>query len=167
VVADIVALSSASGIGMGFAFQHAMKFKILHESAGQRTFALVFETGDEVMQTLENFAADHELTGSHFTAIGAFSEATLAYFDWPKKEYVPIPIREQVEVLMLSGDVAEQDAKRKVHAHVVVGTSTGGARGGHLKSAIVRPTLELILTESPAHLKKKFDPATGLALISL
>ena len=144
-----------------------MKSKIIHESAGQRTFALIFETGDEVMATLERFAAENQLTGSHFTAIGAFSEATLAYFDWQKKDYTSIPIREQVEVLVLAGDVAEEDGKRKVHAHVVLGTSSGAARGGHLKAGKVRPTLELILTESPVHLKKRFDPATGLTLIRL
>jgi predicted DNA-binding protein with PD1-like motif len=144
-----------------------MKSKLLHESAGQRTFALIFDTGDEVMQTLAKFATDNQLTGSHFTAIGAFSEATIAYFDWEKKDYKSIPVREQVEVLMLSGDVAEEDGNRKVHAHVVLGKSTGETRGGHLQSAQVRPTLELILTESPAHLKKSFDPATGLSLIDL
>jgi hypothetical protein len=145
-----------------------MKSKIIHQHAGQRTFALIFETGDEVMRNLEQFATENQLTGSHFTAIGAFSEATLAYFDWEKKDYTTIPVREQVEVLMLSGDVAEeQDGKRKVHAHAVLGTSKGEARGGHLKAARVRPTLELILTESPEHLRKKFDPASGLTLISL
>jgi predicted DNA-binding protein with PD1-like motif len=144
-----------------------MKSKIIHEAAGQRTFALIFDTGDEVIQTLERFATERQLTGSHFTAIGAFSEATLAYFDWQKKDYTTIPVREQVEVLMLSGDVAEEDSKRKIHAHVVLGTSTGEARGGHLKAAKVRPTLELILTESPAHLRKQFDPASGLMLIHL
>src|SRR5579863_8568632 len=139
-----------------------MKSRIIHESAGQRTFALIFDTGDEVIQTLQRFAGEHRLAGSNFTAIGAFSEATLAYFDWQKKDYVKIPIAEQVEVLMLSGDITEEKDRRKVHAHVVVGTSTGNARGGHLMAAKVRPTLELILTESPTHLRRKFDPASGL-----
>jgi hypothetical protein len=31
----------------------------------------------------------------------------------------------------------------------------------------VRPTLEVILTQPPAHLRKKKDPETGLALIAL
>ena len=32
-------------------------------------------------------------------------------------------------------------------------------------SAHVRPTLEVILTESPTHLRKRLDPDSGLALI--
>ena len=41
------------------------------------------------------------------------------------------------------------------------------AMGGHLMEGHVRPTLEVILTESPRHLQRKFDPESGLALIDL
>ena len=142
-----------------------MKSKIIHESAGQRTFALIFETGDEVMQTLERFAAENQLTGSHFTAIGAFSDVTLGYFDRAKRDYKKIPLHEQVEVLSLLGDIALDKGEPKVHAHVVVGRADGEARGGHLLEAHVWPTLEVVLVESPRHLRKRHDPETGLALI--
>jgi hypothetical protein len=33
--------------------------------------------------------------------------------------------------------------------------------------AHVRPTLEVILTESPRHLQRKLDPASGLGLIDV
>jgi predicted DNA-binding protein with PD1-like motif len=54
-----------------------------------------------------------------------------------------------------------------VHAHMVVGRCDGTAHGGHLLEARVRPTCELILTESPIHLQKKFDPKSGIALIQV
>ena len=92
---------------------------------------------------------------------------TLGYFDWEKKDYRKIPVHEQVEVLSLLGDVALKDDEPKVHAHVVVGRSDGSTRGGHLVKAHVRPTLEVILVESPEHLQKQIDPESGLALIRL
>ena len=141
-----------------------MKSKVLHEN-GERTYALVFDKGDEVVAELQTFARRHGVTAAHFTAIGAFSDVTLGYFAWERKDYVRIPIREQVEALALAGDVAVEDAEPKVHAHVVVGTRSGEARGGHLLEARVRPTLEVVLVESPAHLRKRHDPETGLALI--
>jgi predicted DNA-binding protein with PD1-like motif len=49
----------------------------------------------------------------------------------------------------------------------VVGRSDGTTRGGHLIEAHVRPTLEVIIVESPAHLRKQFDAESGLALIRL
>ena len=144
-----------------------MKSKLIHESAGQRTFAIVFDTGDEAIAGLESFARDQRLGASQFTAIGAFRETTLAYFDWETKKYQEIPLREQVEVLMLAGDVSQKDGKPKIHAHVVVGKRDGTAHGGHLLRATVRPTLEVILTESAAHLRRTVHDDSGLALIDL
>ncbi len=144
-----------------------MRSKVLHEHAGAKTFALVFDTGDEVAAGLAAFARENRLCAAHFTAIGAFRDVTLGYFDWEQKDYCRIPLREQVEVLVLAGDVAEADDGPKVHAHVVVGRSDGSAHGGHLLEAHVRPTLEVVLTESPAHLRKRYDPESHLALIRL
>ena len=128
-------------------------------------FAVIFETGDDPVAGLTRFAAEQQLAASSFTAIGAFSEAQLGYFDWEKKDYERIPVKEQVEVLALVGDIALQDGKPKLHAHVVLGRRDGSACGGHLLEARVRPTLEVILTESPAHLRREYDPRSGLALI--
>jgi DUF296 family protein family protein len=70
------------------------------------------------------------------------------HFDWEKKGYERIAVREQVEVLAFVGDIALQDGKPNLHAHVVLGGRDGNARGGHLLSARVRPTtLEVIVTE--------------------
>ena len=113
------------------------------------------------------FAKANQLGAGHFTAIGAFRDVTLGYFDWESKQYKKIPVSEQVEVLSLIGDVALEDGEPKVHAHVVVGRSDGSTRGGHLMEAHVRPTLEVILTESPAHLRKQVDKESGLALIRI
>jgi uncharacterized protein len=141
-----------------------MKSTVL-ESTGARTWALIFEKGDEPVTGLTEFAKAQKLGGAHFTAIGAFSEVTLGYFDRAKRDYRKIPLREQVEVLSLIGDVALDRNEPKVHAHVVVGRADGEARGGHLLEARVWPTLEVVLTESPRHLRKRHDPETGLALI--
>lgn len=144
-----------------------MKSKLLNDSNGQKTYALIFDSGDEVEEHLTEFSRKNKLTSSQFTAIGAFSEVTLGFFDFSIKDYKKNHIREQVEVLNLTGDIAMYDGKPKVHAHVVVGKKDGTAYGGHLLKATVKPTLEVILTESPAYLQRKTDPETGLALIAI
>jgi hypothetical protein len=143
-----------------------MKAKLLHEN-GERTYALVFDKGDSVLAELEAFASQHGITAARFTAIGAFSDVKLGYFDRDRKDYLEIPLDEQVEVLSLLGDIAEQDGEPKVHGHVVVGLRDGRTRGGHLLEGHVWPTLEVVLDESPEHLRKRSDAETGLALIRL
>jgi uncharacterized protein len=142
-----------------------MEVTMLHEHDGMRTFALVLATGDEAMSSLQAVAVQQRLSASHFTGIGALSRAVVAYFDWPSKKYRHIPIDEQVEVLSLAGDIALDNDQPKVHAHMVVGKADGTAHGGHLIEGHVRPTLELVVVEMPAHLRRRFDPQSGLALI--
>jgi predicted DNA-binding protein with PD1-like motif len=143
-----------------------MRSKLLNRDGGA-TYALIFDPGDEVIAGLTTFANGENLEASDFTALGAFSSAVLGFFDVEKKEYRQIPVDEQVEVLTLVGNVTLDAGEPKVHAHVVLGRADGTTRGGHLLEGRVRPTLELILTESPVQLRRRFDPASGLALIRL
>jgi len=145
-----------------------MKSRLLHEAHGLRTFVAVLETGDEVSSCLQILAETEKLSAAQVTAIGAFRDAVLAYWDWDTKKYHEIPVRDQVEVLSLNGDITlDPSGRPKLHLHTVLGRRDGAAMGGHLKEAHVRPTLEVILTETPAHLHREPDPESGLALISL
>jgi uncharacterized protein len=141
-----------------------MRFKLLAENP--KTYAVIFETGDELASGLTGFAAKEELAGSSFKAIGAFSQVKLAWFDWQEKKYKPsVVLDEQVELVSLIGDIALSNGKPQVHAHVVIAKKDGTALGGHLQEARVRPTCEVILTENPENLRKQIDPESGLALI--
>ncbi len=143
-----------------------MKSKLIAEGA-EKIFALILDKKEEVIRALTSFAKNQHLKASHFTAIGAFEDAILGYFDKERKDYKRIPVTEQVEVLVLAGDIAAKDGKPQVHGHVVLGRSDGSTYGGHLLEAHVWPTLEVVLHESPDYLKRVPDPETGLALIDL
>ncbi len=144
-----------------------MQSRRLDEIGGLRTFAVAFEAGDEVVDGLQRFARQAGLSAASFTGIGGFRDVTLGFFDLERKDYERIPIREQVEVVALTGNVTLAGADRRVHAHVVVGRRDGTAHGGHLLEAHVRPTLEIMVVESPPHLQRRPDPQTGLALLEL
>ncbi len=143
-----------------------MHYKLINDAA-ERTYAIIMETGDEAVTVLQGFCEQHDIAAARFTAIGAFSALTLGYFDWERKDYEKIVLREQVEVLILAGDVALYEAKPKIHAHVVVGKRDGSAHGGHLLEATVRPTLEIMLIESPRHLQRTMNAESGLPLINI
>ena len=143
-----------------------MHARTLHRAGEQRTMAIVLETGDEAMACLTQVAQKEQITAAQFTAIGAFASARLGYFDWQTKKYQHNPVAEQVEVASLTGDIAlGPDGMPSLHIHCVLGRRDGSALAGHLIEGQVRPTLEVILTESPAHLRKKHDLESGLALI--
>ncbi len=145
-----------------------MQYKLLNDSNGQRTFAVILETGDEVQACVKTFIDAEGIRAAQFTAIGAFSDVVLLYFEWDSKKYRETAVDDQVEVASLIGDVAKSPSGESVvHIHVVVGRRDCMALAGHLGRAHVRPTLEILLTESPAHLQKRLDEESGLALIRM
>ena len=143
-----------------------MKWKLIN-NAELKTYAVVFDDGDEVIGLLKDFARKKDLRASQFSGIGACSEVTLGFFDFSTKEYLKTEVREQVELLSLMGDITLNKEKHQIHPHIVVGKRNGMAFGGHLLRAVVHPTLELIINESPGYLQREINEETGLALIKI
>ena len=127
-----------------------MQTRLLHEDNGQRTFAVILETGEEVLTCLQQFVTREHVLAAQITAIGALSEVVLMYFDWDKKDYLKIPVREQVEVASLIGDVAEAP---RASPHSIFISSSASAmgprwRGTWAKRVFARP-LKSSLPKAP------------------
>lgn len=145
-----------------------MRSKLLSKGDGVRTFVVVLDSGEEAFRSISDFAARQNVTAAGVTAIGAFESATVGWFDFASKTYRRILVAAQCEVLSAIGDIAVgDDGEPSLHLHAVLGLSDGSTRGGHLLEAIVRPTLEVMVTETPAHLHRRKRPELGIALIDL
>ena len=143
-----------------------MKAKVV-EDADVVTYVVVCDPGDEAVSTLTQFARSERLEAAQITAVGAFEHATVGWFDRTARDYRRIHVSEQCELLSLIGDVAEGEDGPILHMHVVLGLSDGTTRGGHLLEARVFPTLEAVVTENPARLRKVMRPDIGIPLIDL
>jgi predicted DNA-binding protein with PD1-like motif len=142
-----------------------MRVREVHHQT-QRVLVVVCDKGEEAIATIGQALATEGLRSAQVTAVGGFSAGEVGYFDRDRREYLPIAMRGQVEVLSLLGDVAERDGEAALHVHAVLGRSDGSTLGGHLLRGEVWPTLEVIITEVAPELAKRVDPETGLALIS-
>ncbi len=130
------------------------------------TWLLVFEAGDEVVETLTRFAEEKSVDGASFTAVGALERAVLGYWDVARREYRRILVAGQVEVCSLIGNIARlPEGGRKLHAHAVLAAADGSTRGGHLLEGHVRPTLEVIVREVRDGFLRRQDEESGLALL--
>ena len=143
-----------------------MKTKVV-EDANVVTYVVVCDPGDEAVSALTQFARSEDLEAAQITAVGAFEHATVGWFDRAARDYRRIQVDEQCELLSLIGDVAAGEDGPVVHVHAVLGLSDGTTRGGHLLEGRVFPTLEAIVTETPARLRKVMRPDIGIALIDL
>lgn len=145
-----------------------MRSRLLSDRDGTRTFVVALETGERLIESIRRFAAEQGLAASEFTAIGALASARLAYFDWESKDYVDIPVREQVEIASLNGRITRPEGDAgdpHLHVHCVLSRADGAAIAGHLMDAEVRPTAEVFVTDSPSRLHRRIDPESGLAVI--
>jgi uncharacterized protein len=137
------------------------------EDAEVRTYVVVCDVGDEAVRALSEFACSAQLSAAQVTAIGAFKRAVVGWFDREAKEYRRIPVDEQCEVLSLIGDIATGGKGPVLHLHAVLGLSDGTTCGGHLLEGHVWPTLEVVIREAPAQLRRVDRPDIGIALIDL
>lgn len=145
-----------------------MKSKLVSDGPGAQIYVVILDSGEEAFAALARFANDAKLSAASLTAIGAFERATVGWFDFASKSYRKIEVDQQCEVLSAIGDVAVgDDGKASLHVHLVLGLSDGSTRGGHLLAGTVRPTLEVVFTESPARLRRKKRADLGIALIDI
>jgi uncharacterized protein len=142
-----------------------VKVQLLSVNGEQRTYAVIFGKGDEVLSGLTDFARQYQVTAAHFTAIGALSGAHLGWFNPEKKMYRQISIDTQVEVVSMLGDIALYKGNPVVHTHMVVGLRDGSTRAGHVLDAHVNPTLEVMVTVDPNAMHKRFDDTLGFTII--
>lgn len=134
--------------------------------SGERVFMLVVDPGEDAFSAIKAFAIENNVNAASVTAIGAFETATMAFFDLETQSYRDIPVDEQSEVLSLIGDITlDENGAPNPHLHVVLGLADGSTRGGHFLRGIVRPTLEVVLRETPAELRRTYRPEFGIALI--
>jgi uncharacterized protein len=145
-----------------------MKSKLVTAREEAQVHVVVLDSGEEAFATLARFAGEAGISAASLTAIGAFERATVGWFDFDSKSYRKIEVNEQCEVLSAIGDVAVgDDGKPSLHIHIVLGLSDGSTRGGHLLAGMVRPTLEVVLTEVAVALRRKKRADLGIALIDL
>ncbi|HEY1868914.1 MAG TPA: PPC domain-containing DNA-binding protein [Candidatus Cybelea sp.] len=142
-----------------------MKSTIAGLQRAGRSYVVALDVEDDVLERLAEFLRAERIAAAKFYGIGGFRRVTLAYYDMEAKRYLPIEVDEQVEVVSLIGNVATYRGEPRVHAHCAVGHRDGRTTSGHLVSGIVTPTLELLVEELAADLRRVDRPEIGIPLL--
>jgi len=145
----------------------AMQTRLISGQGEPRAWAIIFRDGDEIMSGLLDWAQREKVSGGYLSGIGAFSSALFGWFDKSQKAFRNIPVKDQIEVVGLTGDIGLVGDKPALHIHGSVAHSDGTIRGGHLIMGVASPTVELFVTESGFPLHKREDPATTLQIFDL
>ena len=135
----------------------------------KRAIIARMEPGEDILATIESVADSYNIRSGQLTLIGAVSKANLAYFDRTSQEYKSFSIDEDLEVVSGMGNISRlHDGSVVVHAHVIVADENGKCYGGHLnRGCEVSVTIELVIHEMEADIRRARDDLTGLNLLDL
>jgi predicted DNA-binding protein with PD1-like motif len=133
----------------------------------ENVFLLRMEPGEEVVHTLETFAARNSIEAAEVRAIGAVTDFELGYYIIPEKKYIRKKFDVYAELISCLGNLAIREGKNFVHLHVTAGLQDYSVVGGHLFSGIVSATVEAFVAPFPGPVERIYDERTGLYLLDL
>ncbi len=111
-----------------------------------KNYVLKLKMDEEIIWSILQFCQKNHISSGYFYGLGAVNQAELAFYDLKKKKYQEKIFNEPMEIGSLSGNIASLDKKLIIHCHAVLGKKDFSTISGHLKSAIVSVTAEIIST---------------------
>ena len=125
------------------------------------------ERGEEVVELLTSFVREKEIKAGLVSGIGAVSDITLGYFDPTTRDYHKEMLPGSWEVANIAGNVAVLDGEEMLHLHATIADNDHNGKAGHLFSAQVSVTLEVVIMPFPGMVERKMDESIGLNLLDL
>jgi predicted DNA-binding protein with PD1-like motif len=130
-------------------------------------FLVRLETGEEIVETIAEFARALSIDAAEVSGIGSAYEVVLGYFDRQARAYERHPVGEEVEIVSLLGNVSLKEGRPFPHVHVTVSGRDYHARAGHLFEGRTAATCELVVRPLPGYAQRTRDEATGLFLLDV
>lgn len=137
-----------------------------HAKFGDRYVLRLFRD-EEVIRTLTGFAREMRIPAGELSGIGAVREVVLGYFDPETRKYSREEFPESYEVANLSGNLSQLKGEPFFHIHTTIADRNHAPRAGHLFSARVSVTLEVILNPFSENLERTWDGEMDLNLLHL
>ena len=130
---------------------------------GNKYFVRI-DRGEEIMDSLKSFCEQEHITLAEVKALGAVDDFNVGLFDVDEKKYHSNHFAFPAEIVSLWGTVTTKDGEFYSHIHISAGDKNGHVFGGHLNSATVSATCEMIVEVSEGTVERKFNDEVGLNL---
>lgn len=128
------------------------------------TLVIRMDRGEEIIQSLRLAAEKEGVRLASVEALGAVDDFTVGVFDTVEKQYHANHFTGAFEIVSLTGTVTTQDGKFYAHLHMSAGDREGKVFGGHLNSATVSATCEMVVRALDGRVERQFDEGVGLNL---
>ncbi len=129
-------------------------------------YVVRIDKGEEIVESLKAFLAQSGVLSGWVSGIGAVDGAEVARFVAETKQYITIKLEGEHEITALNGNIAVLDGKAFLHLHISLTDAAFRGVGGHLLSAVVSGTCEVVVEVFEGYLRREFNEKEGLNLIA-
>lgn len=128
------------------------------------TLIIRMDKGEEIIQQLRLAAEKEQVRLATVEALGAVDDFTVGVFDTDEKQYHSNTFTGAFEIVSLTGTVTTMEGKFYAHLHMSAGDREGRVFGGHLNSATVSATCEMVVRVLDGRVERRLDETVGLNL---
>lgn len=123
------------------------------------------DKGEEICEQLKIICEKENVRLASVSAIGAVGQFTVGVFNPHTKQYRANTFAGDYEIVSLLGTVTQKDGTFYSHLHMSAGDEEGKVFGGHLNSATVSATCEMVIEVIDGHVGRKYSDDIGLNLL--
>lgn len=127
-------------------------------------YVIRLEKGEELVESIKIISQKENINLGTITGIGAVNKAKIGLFEIETKEYHSKELTGDMEIVSLSGNISQMDKEVYIHLHIALADDTYRVYGGHLNSAIISATGEIIIDTIDGYVGRKLNQEVGLNL---
>jgi uncharacterized protein len=144
-----------------------MGIKIVKSFHPKAVYMGAINHGDDILDTLETFCIENEITTAWVNVLGAVSEVTLSYYHQVEHRYISNAFTGQYEIINGTGNISMKDNIPLGHIHLTLSDPAFGCIGGHLvkgSAKVFSCEFALFVMDGVESLFRSRDEQTGLPL---
>ena len=130
----------------------------------QDTLIVRMDRGEEITEQLRAVAEKENVTLASVEALVAVNDFTVGVYNTAEKKYYSNRFEGAYEIVSLTGTLTTKDGAVYHHLHMSAGDREGRVFGGHLNSAVVSATCEMVIRVIDGTVERRHDPEIGLNL---
>ena len=128
-------------------------------------YVLRLDKGEEIVESIKLFCKKENVIFGSINGIGATNDITVGLFLTEKKQYESNNFKGDFEIAPLVGNITTMNGELYLHIHVNFSDKENKSYGGHLNSAIVSATMEIVIDVFDGTIDREFDEEIGLNLL--
>jgi len=123
------------------------------------------DKGEEIVETLKQLCKKNKIKLGSVSGVGGIERVTVGSFKAKTKEYFSQELIGDYEITNLIGNISTMKGEIYLHLHITISDSNNNAFGGHLNSAIISTTGEIIIGEIEGEIEREFNEEVKLNLL--